>query len=246
MKQSILVLVLPLMAIGFLAPARTRVQAQGVEAFLKERPQRIDYAEAGKRYKEFISTLPDFDQKALASLIEAAKLGMPPAQAALAHLLRPTQPDAAYFWARVATELTDLRLWEREGFTMAGWGGADAGDVPVLLRQLGAAIPADRLRIIGLEAGIWVRQHEEIWLRGELAKRERARVARPELKRADEAIDALLKFGIAGVTCSPKGELADCPRTTTSLPPVPAAKCKEYLQQLGYSDPCRTIVAPGK
>lgn len=232
--------------VGDLAPAGMGVRVQGAEAFLKEPPQRIDYAEAGERYGEFISKSPDFDQKGLASLIEAAKLGMPPAQAALAHLLRPTQPDTAYFWARIATELTELRLWEREGFTIQGWAGTGAGELPVLLRQLRAAVPVERLRIIELEAGIWVRQHEGIWLKSELAKRERAREASPDVKRADEAIAALLKFGIAGVMCSAKGELVDCPLTVQSLPAVPAAECKAYLQQLGHADPCRAMVSPVK
>lgn len=90
------------------------------------------------------------------------------------------------------------------------------------------------------------RQHEEIWLRGQLARRAREREARPELKRADEAIDALLKFGIGGVTCSAKGELLDCPQTVNGLPAVPAAECKEYLKRLGYSDPCPIIAAAKK
>ena len=81
------------------------------------------------------------------------------------------------------------------------------------------------------------REAEE--LRERLDRLEAAR-SDPAQARAQDAVDSLYEFGITGISCSPTGELIDCPRTL--LPPVPAERCKELLREQGFEDPCSTIV----
>lgn len=79
MKYSNLLLLVPLVA-WLQTPAATRVHAQGVGPMWREPPTRIDFGEASTRYKEFNSKSANVDQKAVASLLEAARLGLPPRQ----------------------------------------------------------------------------------------------------------------------------------------------------------------------
>ncbi len=80
------------------------------------------------------------------------------------------------------------------------------------------------------------REAEE--LRERLGRLEEAR-SDPAQALAQDAVDSLFEFGIAGISCSRTGELVDCPRIL--LPPVPAASCKELLREQGFEDPCSTV-----
>lgn len=210
-------------------------------------PTRIDYEAAIEWYDKALDAEAIQNRKgAMDAFMEAARLGLPPAQQALAERLRSTAPDEACFWASIAVKLSEQRPWERHGIRLRGWDVRDETAVRSLRDDLSKSLPYETSReIVRLAAETWVQRQDLLWMTESLHEAEVDKKD-PWAKRQAEAIDYLFKFGIVGIACSRSGKLIDCPRSTDDLlPPMEREPCLWRLRKGGYSDPCSRMAAAG-